>query len=118
MPPARRFMQPETRKLLLDILLAADEIREFTEEYDLAAYRNDAKCRAAVERKFEIMGEARIRIRDRDPDTFEKLPYGHQVIGLRNRVIHGYDSVDEAIIWDVITIHLGDFTAHVESLTT
>jgi uncharacterized protein with HEPN domain len=111
-------MQPETRKLLLDILLAADEIREFTEGYDLTAYRNDAKCRAAVERKFEIMGEACTRIRDRDPDTFEKIPYGYQVIGLRNRVIHGYDSVDKTIIWDVVAMHLDSFTAHVESLAS
>lgn len=51
-------MRPETLKLLIDILDAASEIREFTAGIDLAEYRNDSKCRAAVERKFEIMGEA------------------------------------------------------------
>lgn len=111
-------MQPETHKLLVDILHAADEIREFTGGYDLASFRKDPKCRAAVERKFEIMGEACTRIRDRDSDAFEKLPYGHQVIGLRNRVIHGCDSVDETIIWDVISIHLDAFITQVETLAS
>jgi uncharacterized protein with HEPN domain len=109
-------MPPETRKLLIDIQGAAAEIFQFTLGMDFSAYIKDAKCRAAVERKFEIMGEACTRIRDRDPDAFEKLPYGPQVIGLRNRVIHGYDSVDDLILWDVISTHLNDFIAQVDTL--
>lgn len=109
-------MRPETVKLLIDILDAASEIREFTSGFDLAEYRIDSKCRAAVERKFEIMGEACTRIRDKDAIAFEKLPYGYQVIGLRNRVIHGYDSVDDAILWDVISSKLASFVAQVEAL--
>jgi len=111
-------MPPETRKLLIDIQDAAAEILQFTLGMDLSAYRKDAKCRAAVERKFEIMGEACTRIRDRDPDAFAKLPYGPQVIGLRNRVIHGYDSVDDSILWDVVSTHLNDFVAQVEALAS
>ena len=66
-------MQPETQKLLLDIQAAALEVFQFTHGMNLSAYRNDSKCRAAVERKFEIMGEACTRLRDRDLVTFEKL---------------------------------------------
>jgi len=69
-----------------------------------------------VERKLEIIGEASSRLREKDPELFEKLPYGHQVIGLRNRVIHGYDSVDDGIIWDVVSNKLDAFVAVVESL--
>jgi uncharacterized protein with HEPN domain len=111
-------MQPETRKHLVDILDAAADIRDFTDGYDLAAYRADAKCRAAVERKCEIIGEACSRIRDKDPGTFGELPYGHQVIGLRNRVIHGYDSVDDAIIWDVVSSKLDSLIRQVESIAS
>jgi len=113
---ADHFMLPETRKHLLDILEAAADIRAFTEGLDLASYRNDAKSRAAVERKLEILGEACSRIRDRDRDVFVILPYGEQVIGLRNRVIHGYDCVDDAIIWDVVSNKLRSFATSVESL--
>jgi uncharacterized protein with HEPN domain len=76
MPRADHFMQPDTRKHLLDILEAAADIRAFTEGLNLASYRNDAKNRADVERKLEIVGEACSRIRDRDPDVFVILPYG------------------------------------------
>jgi uncharacterized protein with HEPN domain len=46
------------------------------------------------------------------------MPYGHQVIGLRNRVIHGYDSVDDAIIWDVASDKLTAFVLEVEALAS
>lgn len=109
-------MQPETLKLLIDILDASDDIVTFTEGYTLETYRDDSKCRAAVERKFEIIGEACARIRDRDTSVFEKIDYGYQIIGLRNRVIHGYDSVDDAILWDVITSKLDSFIAQVKAI--
>ena len=109
-------MRPESLKLLIDILDATSEIREFTHGYDLTQYRKDSKCRAAVERKFEIIGEACTRIRDNDPNTFEKIDYGHQIIGLRNRVIHGYDNVDDAILWDVVSSKLNPFVTQVTTL--
>jgi uncharacterized protein with HEPN domain len=46
------------------------------------------------------------------------MPYGHQVIGLRNRVIHGYDCVDDAIIWDVASDKLTAFDLEVEALAS
>ncbi len=109
-------MPPESLKLLLDIRNACLEIKTFTEGFDLASYRNDGKSRAAVERKFEIIGEACSRLRERDPETFDKIEYGHQIIGLRNRVIHGYDSVDDAILWDVISNKLDAFLLQIKAL--
>jgi uncharacterized protein with HEPN domain len=111
-------MLPDTRKYLIDILSAAVDIKAFILGYDLGSYRNDAKCRAAVERKLEIIGEACSRIRNEDPAAFDRMPYGHQVIGLRNRVIHGYDSVDDAIIWDVASDKLTAFVLEVEALAS
>lgn len=95
-------MLPESSKLLLDIRQALDDIGDFTRGLDLEAYLRDAKCRAAVERKFEVMGEACTRLRDRFPDVFEEVPDARQMISFRNRLIHGYDSVDDAIVWDII----------------
>lgn len=109
-------MQPDTRKYLNDILSAAADIREFTQGLDLGGYRADKKCQAAVERKLEIIGEACSRLRAKDVEMFENLPYGQQVIGLRNRVIHGYDSVDDGIIWDVVSKKLDSLVARLESL--
>jgi len=52
---------------------------------------------------FEVVGEACTRLRDRAPDVFERIPSAAQIIGFRNRLIHGYDQVDDAIVWDVIS---------------
>lgn len=109
-------MQPELLKLLVDIRDAASDIRDFTIDMDLPGYRLDAKCRAAVERKFEIIGEACTRLRDQFPQAFTRLLHGPQIIGFRNRLIHGYDNVDDSIVWDAVTQKLPDLEREVLSL--
>ena len=109
-------MQLELNKLLIDIRTALLEIQEFTDGMNLSSYRADSKCKAAVERMFEIIGEACTRMRDRFPETFEKIANGHNIIGFRNRLIHGYDSVDDGIVWDVLQTKLIDLLKDVEAL--
>ena len=109
-------MLPESSKLLLDIRHALDDIGGFTRGLDLEAYSRDEKCRAAVERKFEVMGEACTRLRGRFPDVFEKVPDARQMISFRNRLIHGYDSVDDAIVWDIIMRKLPALGRQVDDL--
>ena len=109
-------MPPEALKLLVDIQSSLEEIRDFTAGMDFAAYRLDAKCRAAVERKFEIIGEACTRLRDRFPDSYSKIASGPQIVGFRNRLIHGYDNVDDAIVWDIVTHKLPELSLQVEAL--
>ncbi len=109
-------MRPEALKLLVDIHGALSDIKDFVCGMDLAQYRHDTKCRAAVERKFEVIGEACARLRDRFPDHFEKLDAGPQIIGFRNRLIHGYDNVDDAIVWDVVTRKLPELEKQVLDL--
>lgn len=62
--------------------------------------------RSACERQFEIIGEAMTRLRDRHADVFQKLGEGPSIIAFRNRLIHGYDTVDSEIVWDVIETKL------------
>jgi uncharacterized protein with HEPN domain len=83
---------------------------------DYAAYRLDAKCRAAVERKFEIIGEACMRLRDRFPEAYSEIASGPQIVGFRNRLIHGYDNVDDAIVWDIVIRKLPELALQVEAL--
>ena len=109
-------MRPEELKLLVDIRNALEEIREFTTGMDFGAYRIDAKCRAAVERKPEIIGEACTRLRGRFPASYSKIESGPQIVGFRNRLIHGYDNVDDASVWDVVTRKLPILTVQVDAL--
>ncbi len=99
-------MNDETRKNLIDVLQAAEEIQDFVCGMDFKAYQNNAVTKRAVERDFEIIGEALNRIKNTDSELLETISGHHRIIGFRNILIHGYDVVDEAIVWQAVTNHL------------
>lgn len=99
-------MNDEIRKSLIDILQAAEEIRNFTHEMDFKAYQSSSVTQRAVERDFEIIGEALNRIRQIDEELTGKISECHRIIGFRNILIHGYDMVDEMIVWKAVENHL------------
>ena len=110
-------MRDEALKLLDDIQQALEDIEDFTEGLTLTDYHGDALRRAAVERKFEIIGEACNRLSIRDEMTYERISHAPQIIGFRNRLIHGYDAVDDAIVWDVVKSKLPLLKQEIASLT-
>jgi uncharacterized protein with HEPN domain len=55
-----------------------------------------------VERQFEIIGEALGIAAKEDDSLLETIPDLPRIVGLRNRLIHGYDSVDPELVWDVV----------------
>lgn len=95
-------MPSDPRQLLYDIATAAEAIREFCLGRTLEDYKRDRMLRSACERQFEIIGEAMTRLRARHPYVFDTISEGHAIIAFRNRLIHGYDTVDPEIAWDVI----------------
>jgi uncharacterized protein with HEPN domain len=95
-------MNTETTKRLVDALEACRAIQQFTAGSNFAAYAADSMRRAAVERKFEILGEALNRAEESAPELAERLPEIRRIIGMRNRIIHGYDGVDDEIVWDTV----------------
>ena len=58
--------------------------------------------RSAVERQLEILGEALGQAARADASLSDRIPELPRIVGLRNRIIHGYDSVDDEIVWDVV----------------
>ena len=99
-------MNDETRKNLIDTLQAAEEIQDFVRGIDFKTYQNKTVTKRAVERDFEIIGEALNRIKNTDDELLEKISEHRSIIGFRNILIHGYDIVDEAIVWQAATNHL------------
>ncbi|MHC4203857.1 MAG: HepT-like ribonuclease domain-containing protein [Planctomycetota bacterium] len=99
-------MKDETRKNLIDILQATEEIQDFVHGMDFKAYQKKPVIKRAVERDFEIIGEALNRIKNTNYEILEKITEHHRIIGFRNILIHGYDVVDEAIVWQAVKKHL------------
>lgn len=99
-------MKDETRKNLVDALQAAEEIHDFVCGMDFKAYQDNPVTKRAVERDFEIIGEALNRIHNTDSELLENISEHRRIIGFRNILIHGYDIVDEAIVWQAVTKHL------------
>lgn len=99
-------MQRKSPKLLDDIRDAAAFIRQITQDKTPEEYRDDRLLRQAVERNFEILGEAANRLARIDPDTAAKIGEHPQIIAFRNVLAHGYDLVDHAKVWRVIQEHL------------
>jgi len=109
-------MNDRTRKLLFDVLDSARSIRDWCAGRSFADYETDRQFRRAVEREFEIIGEALNRLDHDDPETAERIPELGRIVGFRNRIIHGYDAVDNATVWGIIESHLPVLQAQVEAL--
>lgn len=100
---------------LYDIFNAINEIETFLHNTSkFAVYQKDLKTKRAVERNLEIIGEAMNRILDQD--TTIQLSNARKIIGTRNRIIHGYDTVSDELIWGIIITHLPVLKQEVEQL--
>ncbi len=98
-------MDDKVKKYLYDIKESIDSIENYLgDKRDFSIYLNDKMLRRAIEREFEIIGEAMNRIDKIDPTI--KISTKDQIISMRNRVIHGYDRVDNEIVWGTIVRHL------------
>lgn len=91
-------MRPESAALIWDALDAATSIVRFLDGVSQGGYIDDLLRRRAVEREFEIIGEALGKLRRLDPPTAARIPGLGNAVGLRNVLIHGYaEIVDERV---------------------
>lgn len=109
-------MNDEIRKNLFDILQAAEEIQSFIQGMDFKAYHNSSVTQRAVERDFEIVGEALNRIKKIDENVLQNISEHQRIIGFRNILIHGYDIVDEQVVWKAITDHLPTLISEIRKI--
>ena len=109
-------MQRETNKYLQDIAQAAELIAQFTGGKTFDDYTADAMLRAAVERQFEIIGEALVQLTKRDPAVAARIGEYQRIIAFRNLLIHGYNNVDNLLVWGVVESKLGALRRDVAAL--
>jgi len=109
-------MHPRSPKLLEDIRDAAAFVVEVARGRSLDDYGRDRLLRQAVERNFEIKGEAVRRLAHSDPATAARIREVPQIIAFRNVLIHGYDLVDHALVLSTIEHQVPALLVDVETL--
>jgi uncharacterized protein with HEPN domain len=109
-------MDNDVKAWLYDILNAIMEIESFFNDStkEFAKYQNDLRTKRAVERNIEIIGEALSRILKRDETII--ITNSRKIVDTRNRIIHGYDSVSDEVIWGIIIRHLPILQTEIQEL--
>ena len=108
-------MSDEVKKFIYDIHESICSIENYIgEQRNFNVYIENKMLRRAIEREFEIIGEALNKIDKLIPEI--PISYKHQIISMRNRVIHGYDKIDDGIIWGTIIRHLPILKKEIEGL--
>jgi uncharacterized protein with HEPN domain len=104
-----------TPLLLDDIQCAINNILEFTKGMTLETYESDLKTRFAVERNFEIIGEAAARISEDFKMSHPEIEW-RILKDFRNFIIHEYFGINNEIIWDTIQIRLPELLISFQNL--
>ncbi len=108
-------MDNQILKYLHDMLESINSINSYLGETRIfEEYKSNKMLRRAVEREFGIIGEAMTKIIQINPSI--SLSAKSQIKGMRNRVIHGYDKVDDEIVWGTIIRHLPVLKSELEVL--
>jgi uncharacterized protein with HEPN domain len=89
----------DPRAYLHDILTAADAISGFLADADFDGYVENDLVRSAVERKFEIIGEALGQLAKVDAELAARVSRWRDIIAFRNIIAHGYASLDHTVVW-------------------
>jgi uncharacterized protein with HEPN domain len=109
-------MDDTIKTWLYDILSSINEIESYFIETPkmFEIYQNDLKTKRAVERNIEIIGEAMSRIRKENSEI--EISNSRKIVDVRNRIIHGYDSVSDDVIWGIVIRNLPVLQKEVEIL--
>ncbi len=109
-------MDNDLKGWLFDILNAIMEIESFlaNQPSSFSNYEADLRTKRAVERNIEIIGEAMNRILKKDETII--LTNSRKFVDVRNRIIHGYDSVSDQVIWGIVVNHLPILQSEIKQL--
>ncbi|MGC4130404.1 MAG: DUF86 domain-containing protein [Bergeyella sp.] len=109
-------MDIETKSRLYDILNAINEIESYFIDSPkmFQKFQDDLRTKRAIERNIEIIGEAMSRILKNNESV--QITDSRKIVDVRNRIIHGYDTVSDDILWAIVIRHLPVLQDEVEKL--
>jgi len=108
--------QHDPEKYLYDILNCCEFLSEFTQDKSVEDYKNDRAFRSALERELQIIGEAMLQLDRVAPELAEKIVEHRSIIGFRHVLVHGYDSLDPATVWNIVETKLEKLGEEIRAL--
>lgn len=109
-------MKRRAVKLLEDVQKAALSIQTFTAGKTETEYLASEMLRAAVEREFQIVGEALRLLRDEDTALLNRISHHSRIIGFRHMLVHGYDLIEDEDVWQTVVSDLPVLLAEIHAL--
>lgn len=100
---------------LLDMLVAARKAVTFTEELTYTQFMQSDLHQNAVLKVLEIVGEGASRVSEDARETYSEITWP-QIVGLRNRIVHGYFEIDLEIVWKIVQEDLPPLIIQLELL--
>lgn len=86
---------------LKDMIAAIEETRAFTAGMGFEAFRDDPRTLKAVHWNLSVVGEAARHAPAEVVAAHPEVPWA-PMRDMRNRILHGYDTVDAGIVWQVV----------------
>ena len=100
---------------VLDMLLAARKVLEFTEDIGWDRFQRDDLVQNAVMRQIQIIGEAARKISPEYQEDHPEVPW-RDIVGMRNRLVHEYFRILPRRVWDVVEKDIPELIRIVEPL--
>lgn len=100
---------------LQDIQNSVAKIFKYTTNIDYQEFISNDMLKDAVERNFEIIGEAVKNLSEDFKNQYPNIPF-KQVAGMRDKLIHDYFGVDYEIVWKTIKDKLPQFNTDIINL--
>ena len=105
----------EVLDYLDDILDGVEKINRYTGEMTYEEFVGDSKTVDAVLRNFEVIGEAAKNVPDEIRQEYDDVPWA-EMAGMRDKLIHGYATVELQIVWTTIQEEIPEVKTQIESV--
>ncbi|MFN0140159.1 MAG: DUF86 domain-containing protein [Pyrinomonadaceae bacterium] len=109
-------MERDVNTHLFDVIENCKRIHEFVGTANFDTYSSDELIKSAVERQFINIGESLSRLKQIDLLVFGKIANAQRIIGFRNVLVHGYESISDRLVWEIIKENLSELRATCEDL--
>lgn len=109
-------MNEQSLKHFFDALASARAIRKFSQGKSFEEYCSDDMLASAIERKFEVIGEALNRIKKTHPSDLNVISDWSAIIGFRNILAHAYDHVEDSVVWGIVIGQIPEFIKELERI--